>query len=192
MFTTKKYNISIYNKLTRFLVLTFLSLFLYVQPVWSLTRADEYALKAVFLFNLAKFVTWPDESFSADTQKFQFCLLGDTQFNQKMEATMEAETVKQRDIDVNMSVDLDSSSDQCQIVFIAEKEKKQLDEILTYFSDRPVLTVSDMEDFAEKGGMVEFYIENNRVRLAINPDTLQAVDLRAAANLLRVAKIVEP
>jgi len=167
---------------------------IYTIPAWSLEEADEYALKAVFLFNLAKFISWPSNTFQNEVednqQKFHFCILGDTKFNGEMEETIEAETVRSRDVEVEKDIALDVSSYRCQIIFISEFEEDRLPEILDFYRGRPILTVSDLEGFAENEGMVEFYKQNSRIRLAINAKSLREANLKANANLLRVAKIL--
>ncbi len=168
-----------------------------MQPAWGLDEVDEYALKAVFLFNLAKFISWPDSTFANAEQKFRFCILGETKFNGDMKRTIEGEKINARAISVEKEIELDSSSYSCQILFISPKEASRLSEIMDFFKDYPVLTVSDLKDFANLGGMVEFYKENlykegERIRLAININALQGAKLQANANLLRVAKLISP
>ncbi len=174
--------------------LLLLGICFFTAPAWGLEEADEYALKAVFLFNLAKFIAWPAAAFADDTkahkQKFQFCILGKTKFNGAMKITIEAEKVRSRAVEVRHNIALDAESYSCQIVFISELESPRLQEILSFYQGRPILTVSDLEGFAKHQGMVEFYKENNRIRLAINARSLREANLKASANLLRVAKIL--
>lgn len=174
---------------------------LFIQPVAAdhhsqnrLEEADEYALKAVFLFNLAKFISWPKTAFPQDTathkQTFKFCILGKTLFNGGMKAIIEAEKVRSRSIKVEKDIALNEASYECQIIFISRREEKRLPQILKFYRGRPILTVSDLEHFAHKQGMVEFYQQDERIRLAINAESLREAKLKASANLLRVAKVL--
>ena len=77
----------------------------------------------------------------------------------------------------------------CQIVYINASEKTRLRAILALLKDKPVLTVSDMESFVIKGGMVQFYNRQNKVRFLIDPTTVREAGLEPNANLLRIADV---
>jgi len=78
----------------------------------------------------------------------------------------------------------------CHLVFIGQSEQQQLSAILQQLKRTNVLTVSDMSGFAQNGGMIGFIIENGRVRIEINLDTVHSAGLKISAKLLEVAKIV--
>ncbi|PYP25425.1 MAG: hypothetical protein DMD51_08585 [Gemmatimonadetes bacterium] len=67
-----------------------------------------------------------------------------------------------------------------------------MDEVLANLRNRPILTVSDDAGFAERGGMIRFVTDQNRIRLQINLDAAQAASLTVSSKLLRVADIVTP
>ncbi|HVH09481.1 MAG TPA: YfiR family protein, partial [Gemmatimonadales bacterium] len=80
----------------------------------------------------------------------------------------------------------------CDILFISESEDERVDEILAALKNRPILTVSDAANFAQRGGIIRFVTAKSRVRLEINPDAAQGAHLTLSSKLLRLADLVTP
>jgi hypothetical protein len=78
----------------------------------------------------------------------------------------------------------------CHVLFISQSEAADLDRILSELKGRALLTVSDLESFSRRGGIVRFVNENNRVRLRVNVEAAKAARLTISSKLLRVAEIV--
>jgi hypothetical protein len=51
------------------------------------------------------------------------------------------------------------------------------------------LTIGDTEGFTQRGVMVNFYMENNRVFFEINPNAAMRAGLKISSALLRIAGI---
>jgi hypothetical protein len=62
--------------------------------------------------------------------------------------------------------------------------------ILAGLKDASVLTVGETEGFAARGGIINFYIEGNRVRFEINPDAAHRSGLKISSQLLQLGKLV--
>jgi hypothetical protein len=149
---------------------------------------EEYQLKSVFLFNFAKFVKWPSTIFQDSRTPFYICIIGEDPFKQVLDIAIENESIENHPVLIER-LDNIKNAESCQIVFIAESEKENLSNIILHLENYPVLTVSDIEFFMEKGGMIQFFKLDKKVRLLINPDKTKAVGLQISANLLRIAKI---
>jgi len=162
----------------------------YTPAYAELSVAKEYQIKAVFLYNFANFVTWPKEAFINDDGYFHICILGEDPFKSHIDVTVKGEKIKGRAVTVER-LSYINQSDHCQILFISESEKVKRSSILNYLKGRPILTVSDIKNFAEKGGMIQFYSYKNRIRFFIAPKTVKSATLVASANLLKIAKIVD-
>jgi hypothetical protein len=78
----------------------------------------------------------------------------------------------------------------CLLVFVSDRENKSLPEILNSLKGSSVLVVGESEDFAERGGGFEFYMEDNKVRFCANVDALQRARLTVSSKLLALARIV--
>ncbi len=163
--------------------------------VSALSEAREYEIKAVFLYNLLNFVYWP-ESFKPESMgpeiNYRVCIFGENFFGDNLEiiAREQLNTKKSFAVQQLDQPDLAHVGELCHLVFISLSERHSYREILAGFSDYSILTVSDIPGFAQQGGMVEFYIEHNRVRLAVNLERVREVDLKMDAQLLSISKIV--
>jgi hypothetical protein len=174
----------------KFMLLLSMSV-LCLNTALAATTASEYQIKAVFLYNFSNFVTWPASTFENSTNEdFHICTYSENPFQRELELTVEGEKVNERIISIKHFTQLKDLYN-CQILYISNSEKKQLDQLLPLLAEYPILTVSDIEGFAEQGGMIEFYLSNNRVRLIINITAARAVELVVSANLLRVSKVLE-
>jgi hypothetical protein len=151
--------------------------------------APEYQVKAVFLYNFANFIRWPRTAFSNSHAPFNICILGDDPFQQDIDATVENEQVHRHAVKVKR-LNNRFNTDGCQILFISRSKAAHFTRILNLIRKRPILTVSDIDDFVARGGMIQFFKYRKRIRFYIAPDTLKESELRASGNLLRVAKIV--
>jgi hypothetical protein len=154
-------------------------------------RASEYRVKAVFLFNFAQFVDWPPTAFPDSGTPFVIGILGDDPFGAFLDETVRGEQSHGRSFQVRRYQRVDEIG-TCHILFIGRPDGDRLDAILGRLKDRPILTVSDDPGFADHGGMVRFLNDRNRVRLQINPEAAQAVNLTISSKLLRVAEIATP
>ena len=78
----------------------------------------------------------------------------------------------------------------CDILFISSSERNNLQRILEVLHTAPVLTIGDMDRFAERGGMINLTTEEKRVRFEINVEAAERAGLRPGSQLLRLARIV--
>jgi preprotein translocase subunit Sec61beta len=151
-------------------------------------QAAEYHVKAVFLFNFAQFVDWPPAAFADSQASFVICILGDDPFGDFLDQTVRGEQFHGRTFAVRRYKSADELK-TCHILFISEPGAEA---VLGQLKDRPVLTVSDDEAFAERGGMIRFITDHGRIKLEINPTAAEAANLTISSKLLRVALIATP
>ena len=154
-------------------------------------RASEYEVKAVFLFNFAQFVDWPPEAFPAPDTPLVICVLGQDPFGPALDQTVRDERLGGRPFQVRRYQSVDEIK-TCHILFISRPEGNRPEAILAGLRNSPILTVSDADGFAERGGMIRFVTDRNHIRLQINPDAAQAASLTISSKLLRVAEIAAP
>lgn len=146
----------------------------------------EHELKAALTYKLAKFVTWPAERELKST--FELCVLGAHPFGSALDG-IEKLTIKDRPIVVRAIEALDPAA--CDLLFIAESESESLPELLAALADAPVLTVSDMERFAKRGGIVELQSRDNRIGFEINVAAYRRAGLVVSSQLLQLATVLD-
>ncbi len=154
-------------------------------------RASEYQVKAVFLFNFAQFVDWPAAAFSDSASSLVICILGDDPFGGFLDQTVRNEHVGGRALTIRRYQNV-SEIATCHILFISRAAVEGPEEILSGLKHRPILTVSDGDRFAERGGMIRFVTDRNRIRIQINLSAADAAHLTISSKLLRLAEIVTP
>ena len=154
-------------------------------------RASEYQLKAVFLFNFVQFVEWPVTTAPDAGVPLLIGILGTDPFGPFLDETVRGERLGARPILVRRYRQLTDLED-CNILFISRSENDRVREILSTLKNRPVLTVSDGDGFANQGGMIQFVTDKSRIRLRINLEAAQAANVTISSKLLRVAEIVRP
>jgi YfiR/HmsC-like len=142
----------------------------------------EARLKVAFLFNFAKFVTWPEPEFSAQPT-ITICISGESGFGDALNA-LKGKTAQGREVVVKRDVKLEQIP-YCHIVFVCGSER--ISKILTE-AGKGVLTVSDIPAFADAGGIIGLVVSDNKVGFDVNLEAAQQADLKISAQLLKVAR----
>jgi hypothetical protein len=161
------------------------------HPVRAAQGISEYEMKAVFLFNFVQFVEWPPAAFAGPEAPVIIGVLGEDPFGTMLDDTVRGERVNNRPIAVRRFRRAEEI-DVCHVLFISRSEMPRLRLLIDRLKDRPILTVSDADGFAQRGGMIRLVTENSKVRMRVNPDAARAAGLVISSKLLRPATIVSP
>jgi hypothetical protein len=151
--------------------------------------AGEYQIKAAFLYNFAKFVEWPSGDFADATEPFRICVLGRDPFGQELRDITSEKTVNGHKLQIVPVADVQLAR-TCHILFIASSERAQLKKVLATLQGSSALTVGDSKGFVELGGMINFVLENERVRFEVNHRAAEQAGLKISSKLLTLAKSV--
>ncbi len=138
----------------------------------------EYELKAGVLFNIIKYVDWPSAANGGPSDTLEIGLLGDIPFANALEV-LNGKTVQGRKLSVRRIHSV-ADAGTCRVLYIGASEKAQLPEITAAFKDRPILTVSEVDGFAEAGGMVNLLTGPNRIVMEINREAAKHYQLGSA------------
>ena len=150
---------------------------------------DEYAVKAAYLYNFAKFVEWPAGAFADPAAALTICIAGDNPFGDAL-GTLSGKMVESHPVTVR-HIPAATGLDQCHIVFIGRAEQGRIKPLLAKLARLPVLTVSDSGDFAQGGGMIGLIEAEQRIRFNINLAAARQANLKLSSQLLKLATIVE-
>jgi hypothetical protein len=163
-----------------------ITLLLLLMPVSTACAGDgEYQVKAAMIYNFAKFVEWPADSFGSDN-RITFCIAGKSPLSGAVQQ-VQGKLVKGRALTIRPNTRPDDLTG-CQILYISPSEQARLSAYLQQASHHNILTVSDLEHFTAAGGMIGFYEEENRVRFEINQDAAQKHRLQISSQLLNLAR----
>jgi hypothetical protein len=149
--------------------------------------AEEYQVKGAFLLNFTKFIDWPPQVFKGPGDPIAICVLGRNPFGPGLDRAAQQTVVANRTVSVRQVSDGQQAS-QCQIVFMGAFESKHLREWLDALRDRSVITVGESEDFLTDGGVINFKLEGERIRIEISAAAADRSGLHISAKLLSLAQ----
>jgi hypothetical protein len=161
------------------------SLLFCIQPCAE-NSSIEYKIKAGYLYNFTKFITWPEN----ESATFNLCIVGEDPFGSIIDP-IEKRTVKDKPIHLYR---LHSTDDlkHCHLVYFTLPEQIQLlSGVLTISSLNQTLTVSESKKFVYEGGMIGFFLKEGNVKLHINLAAVRKGGLDVSAKLLEVAEVYE-
>ncbi len=153
------------------------------------TATEEYSIKAAFIYNFAKFVDWPSDTFSSPASPINVCVYGKNLFGSTFDL-IHKKKAQGREIQV-MNVAAETDFKYCQIIFIGVTDERQLTRLITSISHSPILTISDTRNFSRVGGMINLVLINNKVHFEININAARRANLRISSKLLSLATIID-
>jgi hypothetical protein len=163
---------------------------LFSDCAWSREEVTvtEYDVKAAFLLNFVRFVDWSDRMRGDTDKELILGIAGEDRFGNALNLIRGAK-VKSRTLVIKNVVDSNSLIN-CDILFISSSEKDRLPTLMAALKDLPILTVSEIEGFAQRGGIINFITVEKKIRFEINPDAAKQVGIHISSQLLQLARIV--
>lgn len=156
-------------------------LMLTLMPAYA--GPSEYDLKAAFIYQIARFVEWPSST------PLRLCVIGGNPFGAALES-LRAKRVNEKKMEVAL-LDMSEDLHGCNMLFIAAPAERHLERIAAISRGGGVLTIGDTEGLAKRGAMVNFFLENGKVRFEINLDAVRLGGLKISSKLLSLARIVD-
>jgi hypothetical protein len=163
---------------------------LLLTAVWIPTEAhaqapplSQYDVQAVYLFDFAKFVRWPA---GTEHETITICVSGVKTYTDILTKVIAGEQIEGRPLAVR-AVQNPEDIAGCNIVFIGVAARDRLDSLLAATAGKPILTVSDVPGFLDRGGMIQFQIIANRVRFSVDLRPVARSGISLNSELLKVA-----
>jgi hypothetical protein len=165
------------------------------------TQYKEYEVKAAFIFNFLKFVNWPEEKMAHSNNQIIIGIIGEDPFGPAA-GIFKDKKVEDRNLVVKQFEGIEqlkktAEKEQklemlksCHLLFICPSEQKQIREIIDIVGKDGVLTVGDTGGFIESGGVINFFLEDNKIRFDISIIAADKAGLKLRSQLLRLAKNV--
>lgn len=152
-------------------------------------RPGEYQVKAVYLINFSRFVAWPPKPAATQPGSFSICVLGRDPFGVALDSALAGESIEGKSV-VARRVAQAQDASGCRVLYISDSEEAHLKEVLAALDKSAVLTVSDIPKFSQRGGMIQFVLQGDRVRFEVNITSASEAGLTLSAELLKVAAAV--
>ncbi len=173
------------STITKSLAARWLAGLLAFLPCASVQAQEEDAVKIGYLYNFSKFVEWPALIENEPGQPWNVCVLGD-EIIKTAAAILESKRVRQKAI-VVVNAKRGSDLNGCQVAFVSASEGWRVGTMLKETRNRPILTVSDAEDFTAQGGMIGLVREGDKIRFEINLGAAEKAGLKISAQLAKLA-----
>ncbi len=151
--------------------------------------SSEYLIKAGFTYNFAKLMEWPSGAFAQPDSPIVIGVLGTDPFNGTLDQVLKGKQANGRAFEVKhlkWGADLRG----CNILFVSDSETGHLDDIFHSIKGLPILTIGETPGFSQRGGIINFVVEDNRVRFEINVDAAKQANINISSRLLSLATIV--
>jgi len=160
-------------------------------PSFAQGNSIEYKIKAGYLYNFTKFVSWPEN----ESETFNLCIIGKDPFGSIINP-IEKRSVKNKPIRLFRFKSIsDVKHKHCHIVYFGVSDKPwrkddfSLGNILTVGSLENSLTTGETKKFTQTGGMFAFFLKEGKVKLHINLQALKKSDLEVSAKLMEIAEL---
>lgn len=151
----------------------------------STESPSETKLKAAYLYNFAKFIHWPEDTFANAQAPLVIGVLGKNPFTVEL-TPLTTRKVRNRAITIQHFKTI-KDIQHCHILYITPSISKNLQTILKDLRFRPIVTVSDNRNFANQGGVIQFVTRRERLRFVINLDIAKANNIKIDSQLLSLA-----
>lgn len=152
----------------------------------------EYEVKAVFVYNLTNFISWPPHAFDPLQNQFKIAIVGKDPFGPLLDQLVVDEKVQGKyAIVIERVKDIDEL-EGCHLLFVTAAARKQWPRIFSKVKERSILTVADTASFAHSGGMINLMRKGNRIEIEANADLAKQCGLNVSAKLLELSKIINP
>lgn len=163
------------------------ALALLARPASATEASKEYALKAAFLYNFTKFVTWPESCFADGDRPLLIGVVGRNPFGRDLVNAVRSRLVDGRALAVAEVRSLDEAK-RVHVLFFPATEDAAVRVLIAALRDKPVLTVGETKAFREAGGMIAFVVERDKLRFAIDSRSAEEAGLRISSQLLKLAR----
>lgn len=175
--------------LTRTLLISLIVLFSSVLPAAEANL--EYKIKAGYLYNFTKFITWPE----LKSPTFNLCIVGADPFGPIIDP-IEKKTAFARSIKIIRLPETEylafsEAKFDCHILYLGETSNpKTVLEKTRHPKKTATLIVGEQEELIQNGEMINFVNRDGKIKLQINLQSVKQSELKISAKLLEIAELV--
>jgi len=162
---------------------------LIVFTINAQASSADYKLKAAYIYQFTKFAQWPETSFDNNKSPIVICVMGKSPFEKTLDS-FSSRSSQNRSLKVEYLAKPENIAD-CHVVFVGQSLEKNLDNILLKLKNHSVLSVSDIDDFAMRGGIIGFVKKQRRVGIEINVTVSKSSGVMLSSKLLEVSTLVK-
>ena len=146
----------------------------------------EASVKAVYLYNFVKYVSWPKTERAAS--EVRICVAADDAIFTQLQAAVQGETIDGRALQPVSLGGLDEAA-ACHILYVGDSHSLDARAWLTAVKGRQVLTVAD--GALNDDTVIAFVRDDNRIRFDISRASANRRGITVSSKLLRLARQVK-
>lgn len=155
----------------------------------SETPSLQDRVKAAFVFNFIQFTEWPVMTFRHNDDPLVIGILGETGLSEVLAKTVAAKVINGHPIIVKTFAAPAGVVD-CQVLVVSEDFKEAATDLARRDALKGLLTIGDFEGFTEEGGVIRFFVDDNKERFEINTAAAERAGLQISSKLLRLAQVI--
>jgi hypothetical protein len=159
------------------------------RPGQADAQADEYRVKAAFLYKFGSYIEWPSGSFARTDSPVAIGVIAANTLADELAQIVAGRNVNGRPVLVRKLRPGDPIAG-LHVLFIGRSDSGRLAEILAAARGRALLTVTESEEGLELGSMINFVVVEDKVRFDVAPPPPESGNLKISARLLGVARKV--
>lgn len=157
----------------------------------SAESIKEYQVEAAFIYQFTNYIEWPKNRGPSSDGPFVITLVGNSPLYQELEGVAKSKTIKSRPIEIRKGSGDIGQLQSSHIIVVTSEDEGSLKDVLAKARKTSSLVISAAEGFAEKGAMINFFKDGERLRFEINRTALEEKKLQASSQLLKLARIIE-
>lgn len=150
---------------------------------------SDYKVKAIFIEKFTNYIKWPENLINDNTiVPVIICVYGESNFYDILNDTYRNKEILGRQVIIKQIFKIENLPDNCQILFVPKCGFKKLHEILRITRNKPILTISDTENYAATGILINFIMIDNKIQFEINKSAVINSGLEFDFRLIKIAK----
>ncbi len=183
-----------YIKALRFLATLLLIAFLPLSAYTQENVISEDTLKALYSYKFALFTDWPEATLKESNGTLEFCIIGKNPFGQPALDTIQGQPAKDKNIHIEVyhrGVVSEESLHHCHVAFISASETQRVPALLNSLQSLPILTISDIPGFSNRGGMITLIKSGDHIKFEINLGAIKQAKLTVSSKIIELATVVK-
>ncbi len=182
------------NNALSFLTVLILSISISVAAFPQENVIGEDTLKALYSYKFALFTNWPETRLKESGNTLEFCIIGKNPFGQTALDTIKSQPAKDKSIQVEIyhsGIVAEESLRHCHVAFISTSEAQRVPPLLNSLRSFPILTISDIPGFSNRGGMITLIKSGDHIKFEINLAAIKQADLAMSSKIIELATVVK-
>lgn len=158
----------------------------------ALASQTVYELKAAYVARFTEFIEWPTAAgatSAASDSVFRVCVFGEHPIAEPLAKLPQLLRTHGTAITFRR-ITTPADASQCAILFIAHESAATLAELRRHIADKPVLTVSDAFGKSHPNVLINFFVENERLRFSVDLAAAREAGFVISSRLLKLAVVV--